>query len=38
METLEDFIAYYGETWGRIIFNESNPDFDNLYIDESGPY
>ena len=36
METLEDFIAYYGETWGRILFNESNSDINNCYYGECG--
>lgn len=30
MKTLEEFIAYYGETWGRIYFNEANPSYDFL--------
>ena len=38
MNTIEEFIAYYGKTFGPIRFNESNPDYDNLYTDESGPY
>ena len=38
LKTLEEFIAYYGETFGPIRFNESNPDYDYLFTDESGSY
>ena len=37
MKTIEQFIAYYGETWGKIYFNESNPSY-NFQINESNGY
>ncbi len=36
MKTLEEYITYYGDTWGRIYFNEANPSYD--FLIESDEY
>jgi hypothetical protein len=36
MKTLQDFIDYYGETFGPIKYNEANPIFE--FAIECGDY
>lgn len=32
MKTLEEYIAYYGETWGKIFFNDANASINDCCI------
>ena len=34
MNTLQDYIDYYGETWGRIYWNEAHPVWPELKAED----